>query len=113
MDGPDDFERRIIILLSKVTGVPPDKLDRTSRLLRDCGLDGDDAAEFLKAYSAEFHVDLANFDFAKHFGSEAGFDPVTWAIRGLFSKGRKTLTPITVTDLVLSARLGKWQQVES
>jgi acyl carrier protein len=43
----------------------------STRLLHDLGIDADDAAEILAAFSEKFSVDLSSFPFSMHFGSEA------------------------------------------
>ncbi len=46
------------------------ELVSTCIVSNDLGLNGDDAVEFLEAYSAEFQVDLSRFEFSEFFYEE-------------------------------------------
>jgi acyl carrier protein len=79
----------------------------STRLLHDLGIDADDAAAILTAFSEKFSVDLSSFPFSMHFGSEAdaGF---RWIVRRIRGRDAIRLRPVTVQDLVDSANLGRW-----
>lgn len=95
----------IIIFLSNSVGVAPQKITIDTSLRDDLGVDGEDAEELMINYSNEFHVDLSNFVFKRHFSSEfqeSFFD----LFSALFC--RSNFEPILVRDLIASAELGRW-----
>lgn len=71
------------------------------------GIDGDDAIEFMEAFSKKFDVDLSAFEFDKYFGSEnsAAFRAVWYA---LFKRKKVSMKQISVENLVTAARIQKW-----
>lgn len=70
----------------------------------DLGLDGDDADEFLKAYSKKFQVDLSNFNFTKYFQPE-GISFFQGLYSWLFLKNKQI--PLTISDLIVGIENGK------
>ena len=105
MDDPQ-LSERIIALLADKRGIRPERIKKTSCLLEDLGMDGDDAAEFFEKYGNQFGVDLKNMQWNRHFGPEgcnpfAVFTPSFW-------KWRRTHRAIRVEDLILAAKVGKW-----
>ena len=83
------------------TGLQPNAITSTSRLLHDLKIDGDDAEELLTEYSDAFQVDMTGFNFCEHFRSEPN----------LFSLGLGSLNrfvPVRVAQLVRSARNRRW-----
>lgn len=54
-----DLEQRVIDLIIKQTGFERTRVDLSSSLANDIGVDGDDAVEFFEKYGEAFHVDLA------------------------------------------------------
>ena len=80
------------------------------------GVDGDDASFLLESFARQFHVDLSDFPFSRHFGDE-GFWP--WQIPLLFWRVFRHLRgnepheiggvlPVRVADLVRAAEAGRW-----
>ena len=106
MAAEDDLYKRVVELISRVTSVHREKINAETRVRQDLGVDGDDAAELMRKFSEVFSVDLAEFKFNRHFGPDAGFNPIIW----LFYKasGRLNLIDIRVRDLVFAASVGKW-----
>jgi len=74
-----------------------------ARLREDLRLDGDDADEFLQAFSHEFKVDLSRLKFTDHFAVESGINPLTLLLHVVFEKRKKS---IRVSDLVVAAEAG-------
>ena len=97
-----DHEQWVINMIAKMTGLPHDRISPDSRLNHDLGMTGDDAAEFLSAYSEAFGVDMSAFRFSDHFTGEPHL--FNWWLTGRASR----LTPITVRDLVEAAKQKKW-----
>ena len=86
---------------------PADLLPQT-RLLHDLGLDADDAEEFLDAFAREFHVDMSGFPFQRYFGSELDAG-IRWCTRKIFGDRGVGKAALTLQDLAVAARTGKWE----
>jgi Protein of unknown function (DUF1493) len=77
-------------------------------------MDGDDAVEFMEAFSEEFDVDISKFEFKRHFGPEAGIGLlrlVYYLYCRLFGKDFSGLIPITLRDLLSDAEAKKWHKL--
>ena len=98
--------QEVIHLVAEQTGVSPSRITASTRIGEDLGVDGDDASDLLTAFASRFHVDLAGFEFARHFGPEAGWSPF-YALYCLFT-GRGRLEPVTVEQLADAAQRGAW-----
>jgi len=81
-----------------------------TRLLHDMGLDGDDADEFLQAFAREFSVDMDRFPFQRYFGTEIDAG-IRWCTRKLFGDRGVEKLPLTLQDLAVAARAGRWEPV--
>jgi hypothetical protein len=91
-------------------GVPAARIKPESRLLHDLGVDGDDAGDLLQHFSARFHVDISAFQFSRHFGPEAGWNPLYFIYRCLFARRREPDDlPVTIQDLAEAAEAGVWR----
>lgn len=66
---------------------------------------GDDAYEFMVDYKEKFNVDMKDFDFTKHFGSE-GLNCVP-LLMCLLGKKREH-SPLSIRQLAIIAQEGKW-----
>jgi hypothetical protein len=75
--------------------------------LHKLGMDGDDAREFLKAFSVRFSVDMSEFEFNRYFGSE-GFNPISYIYFLLFARDKLRKMPITLGHLAEAAQNKKW-----
>ena len=96
--------------VSREIGVPVARLKPESRLLHDLGVDGDDAGDLFQHFSARFHVDISAFQFARHFGPEAGFNPLHFIYCRLFARHREQDDlPVTIQDLAEAAEAGVWR----
>jgi acyl carrier protein len=100
-----NLREQIVLLISKQTGVPPNRILLTTRLLQDLGLDGDDAEELLLAFAKAFDVDMTSLVFSRHFRGEPHLLSV-W--RG---KDIKALALITISDLERSALRKRFVEV--
>ena len=81
-------------------------LTLSTSLLDDLRMDGDDAVDFLRAFSAHFGVDMSRLDFGLHFSSEGGPDLMSL----LTMVGMPMHVPITLSDLVAAAESGVWYE---
>ena len=95
---------RIRTHVAKVRCLSVEEVSLDSRLGDDLGMDGDDAVEFFQHYAREFHVDLAGMRWKRHFGPEAGWTPLAL----FWPPWWRPLLPVTVAQLVESARAGHW-----
>jgi uncharacterized protein DUF1493 len=80
---------------------------RETKAEDDLGIYGDDADEFLMAFSKEFNVDISNFPIGSYFSDE-GDIILPAIIRFLTNKKRKERKNLTVGDLekaILAGRL--------
>lgn len=95
----------VIGFVSEFTGCDSSSIARERRLGEDLGIDGDDAAEFMRAFAARFSVDLTSFKSARYYGPEAGWNPVA-AVYYIIAGNQ--LEPISVDRLVEAAERGTW-----
>lgn len=79
-------------------------LTRLTDLVKDLGLMGDDAVEFMDAYASAFNVEAGDYKFSSYFNSER-----LWLLPG-FSKNKRK-KPITLGMLELAAKAGTWDSV--
>jgi acyl carrier protein len=112
----EDMFKRVESFVLKFWPASKGPLSPDTRLLDDLGMDGTDAMEFMEAFSKEFDVDMSEFEFDSHFGSE-GFSPVDvfyllYCLLGrIFKKDLSGLIPITLRDLVSAAKAKKWHKL--
>jgi hypothetical protein len=75
----DAMLSEIIEHVAEQTGIKPEKLGVTTRLLQDAGMDGDDAVEFFTDFEKRYEADLtplyAHWD--RHFGPEGFGSPMS------------------------------------
>lgn len=81
-------------------------INKGNNLQGDLKIWGDDAFEFIEAFSKEFNVDLSQFEFDKYFKAEG--DWVLPSIVGFLLGNRKqAYVPITLGDLEQAVIRGK------
>jgi hypothetical protein len=102
-----ELSERVMQMIADRTGFHRSELRLETDLARDLGVDGDDARGLLVRFGSDFEVNLANLQFHRHFGSEAGFNPLALLIPGWW-RWRIERVPITIADLVQAARLRTW-----
>jgi hypothetical protein len=98
--------QNVIHPVAEQTGVSPSRITASTRIGEDLGVEGDDASDLLTAFASRFHVDLAAFQFARHFGPEAGWSPF-YALYCLFT-GRGRTEPVTIGQLAEAAEREVW-----
>jgi hypothetical protein len=109
---------RVRGLVNGYSGVPEAEITPETRLFGDLGIDGDTGDEFLEAFAAEFGVDMSGMALLNYFEGEPPFwsrsclIPVAARLSSRFrayvrhvARGRRE---ITVRNLVVSARAGRW-----
>jgi len=94
------------------TGVDKNKLSEQTELHK-LRMDGDDALELMEEFSNKFSVDMSEFEFNKHFGPEAGFNPIVYMYYLVFARDKLRLMPITLRDLTEAAQNKKWVKRET
>lgn len=110
----DPKYQRLIEIIHVMRSVPKQDLFPDSVIQIECGLEGDDAVEFLLSIQEEFNVDFSDFEFQKYFHDELAMStmllipiaPLCWAFMRLTKTGMKE--DITVQDLYESIVEGKW-----
>jgi hypothetical protein len=66
----DIFFEKLKLFTIKEAFLTKEKLTRDTKLYEDLGITGDDAIEFILAYSKYFQVDVVNFMAADYFEDE-------------------------------------------
>jgi acyl carrier protein len=99
-------EETIVSLLARVSGVPKEKIMRTTRLREDLGIDGDDAAEFLREIVKLYSIDATDFEFVQFFNPEPSF-PAILEYLFLFKRKKKPLLSMSLQYLIEAVGLGK------
>ena len=94
------LEQQVKELVAKETAVRIEKLTLETDLLKDLGVDGNDALELLEKYWEVFQVDLSQFQFSKHFGPEGGLSL-------FFPSNEPPLETLTIQDLVDGVKAGE------
>ena len=90
---------------------PKSQLSAETSINEDLGMDGDDALEFMQAFSQRFAVDLETFPYDNYFGVEAAATPISliaMLIRWLTTGKSTTLSPLTLRQLAEAVQNGSW-----
>ena len=105
-------EDAILEFFARVTLIPRQRLDLGSRIVGDLGIAGDDGDDLLKDFEDAFGVPAADFPWKNEFGAEWGLDPISlflfvrnFLIRSSSLAPRR---PLTISDFVEAALIGKW-----
>ena len=102
----DDIEYPVIAAILDATRTRK-KLDLETDLFSDLGVDGIDAEKLLQRLSMQFGFSLQGLQFDRHFGPEAGFNPLALLMPGWWRRHRNRI-PVRVADIVEAARTLKW-----
>lgn len=99
MENESVFER-IVSLIKKEAMIRKYDFTLETRIEKDLGVTGDDAAELIEAFAKEFQVDVSRFVFHDYFGPE-GTD--------IFCQypDAQTRKKLTIGDLEEAVELGK------
>lgn len=96
----NELFQQVIDFVIDIRGKYRFPLTMETSLEKDLHITGDDADEFIIAFSKEFNIDISDFDISKYFGSEGGF-------MGLFGWATPGKQPITLGDLYNAVTIGK------
>ena len=102
-----ELSEPLVTFLRKELRLPSSPLSATTRLLQDLGVDGDDGVELIQRFGQRFDVDLSEFQPSRHFGPEAGGNPLIW-VWWVLSRRWPKFVPITLADLEISLRQRRW-----
>jgi hypothetical protein len=113
----DFLEDEVAAFVADFTSHPIKQIKPQTTLFGDLGIDGDDGDEILSTFMQRFAVDMSSYR-PIHFGPE-GFvpwAPLYWLVilwRTIFEKNstpesRSRLMPITIQDLIDSAKAKQW-----
>ena len=91
--------KKIITFLSEELEIPAEKINLTSRLRQDLGLEGDSAADLLEAYSLLYDVEIDAFRINDYFGAPSELNPLLAHFLWIFGNSRPLKT-LTVADLI-------------
>ena len=105
MPQPSDVRETVIQIVADQSGVRPEKLTDRTRIVEDLYLDGDDVVEIVERVSTTFNVDVANYRWYHHHGTE-GCNPPWLIVRPWWI--RKTHIPIRMSDLIEAANTKVW-----
>lgn len=119
-----EIQSEVIEFVAEFRNRPVEKIKLETSILEDLGIDGDIADDLFVEYAEKFKVNMTEFDFKKHFGPESSiFAPFTMVLAIFykiyclifsetksFSERFFNLQPVTIRDLVESAKVGKWQK---
>jgi len=100
----DELVEAVMALVGDELGIKPDRLSLETRLLHDLGCDGDAATDLIQHFAQRFGVEVSTFQFQRHFGPEAAFNPLVFLYRQIFRPARLRLVPLAISDLVNAAR---------
>ena len=115
------IEEEVIAFVAANIRVSAARLKARTTLFGDLGVDGDDSDELMVAFTKRFGVDMTTYRGDRHFGPE-GFAPWTpfyWLVllwrarteKGSTPESRARLCPITIQDLIDSAKTGRWSVI--
>ncbi|MDA8451661.1 DUF1493 family protein [Acidovorax sp. NCPPB 3859] len=108
VSSPDLWEQ-LTQLASNIDSVGLRQLGRRitytpdTELVKDLGLTGDDAFQFMEAFASRFNVATGDYR------SEDYFEPEGLWLLSAFRK-KKTTTPVTLGMLLMAARDGVWDK---
>lgn len=104
-----DILNRVQVLLSEHTSHSIDEIQSNTLLCRDLGMFGDDAYDFMRAYSSSLDVDMTGYNHAHYFPPETGCNPVVLLLILISGRPlRYTYRDIPVGHLVRIAINHKW-----
>jgi hypothetical protein len=94
----DSIFNDIKSFVEKVRWKYPFELQRETRIEQDLGITGDEAYEFIDAFSKQFSVDVTNFRFDSYFELEGDWI-LPALVRFFSSKKREVKMVLTLSDL--------------
>ena len=115
------LDESVIEFVAAFTGFKPERIHFHTTLYGDLGVAGDDGLELIQDYGKKFHVDLKEFQSARHFGNEGVgiLAPLGCLWMVLSHPFRQKRTPeeesnvqaVRIRDLIAFAHSGRWAVV--
>ncbi len=108
-----NISKKVKEFISSYSSEPVENLSDETRIEDDLGITGDDAYDFMEDYQNKFEVDLAGFQFNRHFGPETSFEPgvlILFALIGIiygFLGWKNGLIPVAIIIISVSWYLQK------
>lgn len=102
-----DLTEQVIQFVAAETGVIASRITMDSRICEDLGVDRDDAIELLESFAVKFSVDFSELEYSRHFGPEAGCNPIFTLMSLITGYGRKE--PLTISQLIDASKKGSWR----
>ena len=96
----DNRMEDLITFIAEQTATKRYKINKNSLLEKDLGLYGDEAEDFIIAYSKKYNVDLSKFHFSLYFSQE--YDPM---MRGFYKLHK--VKELSVADLYEGIKKGE------
>ena len=103
----NDAEKQVINILVENFSIHQETISSDTDILKDLGLDGDDAVELFEVISKTLGVDFSGLEWEKHFGPEASFNPFE-LLNPSWWRWQGDRIPITVHDLAKSVMKKSW-----
>lgn len=113
MMQPQEVSAELETFIRKEVGLPGNvKVKPSDRLEDDLGVTGDDADDFMDAFSKRFNVQPGDFDFNRYFEMEGFSGPLffitNWLHKKWGIKKYEKREPLTVAMLQHAIHLGVW-----
>jgi len=89
----------VVRFISDTLSIPIQSIQDSSSLNHDLKVDGDDAMDFIVAFSKYYNVDISEFVFSDYFGGEICANPVSLLV-GIFKKSSPKFKRLEVRELV-------------
>src|SRR5215213_11474871 len=106
-----DLLEEVKTFVAEFWGEPINRLTAETSVNEELGMDGDDGAEFMRAFGERFAVDLAAFPHDKYFGPEASATPLSTlvgAVRRVTTGRWSNVAPLTLRALAEAAGQRRW-----
>ncbi len=94
-------------VLHELHGDDPSRVTPSTDLLADLGIDGNDAVEIFESLADRFGVDFSDIRWDRHFGPEAGFNPLALLLPSWWRWQRERI-PVRVRDLAHAVVAKRW-----
>lgn len=91
---------------------PTERLQLSTTLQQDIGLDGADGPRFINAFAERFNVNLEHFRDEVYFGPKQGDRPIADLLKLVFRRKDVPKRQITMADLMEAARQKKWSPLD-
>ncbi|MCX2800793.1 DUF1493 family protein [Microbulbifer thermotolerans] len=102
----NEIKARVIDFLSNETAISASKINLSTRLFHDLGIDGEDAMDLISEFSKSYEVDVSNFQYSEYFGNEGAASPFSLIKMILNCRTQADKKELTVEKLIESIREG-------